>query len=261
MFDFFFKLLTVFPDSLSNTIIMFLIFVSFITSFISAVLGLGGGVVLLGIFAIFLDPIAIIPVHGVVQVASNGGRLITLLGRVHTPVILPFVLGSCIGATLGGFTFSQINPEFVQLFVGIFIILTVLKLFPKIKTKYLVFIGIVSSFLTILVGGAGSFAAAVVNSIKLEKLSHIATLAFIMLIQHFIKIVVFGFLGFAFAPYISLIALMILSGFMGTLIGRVVVVRLNEDIFRRVLDVFLIFLAVKLILGSILETFSSMAGS
>ena len=130
-----------------------------------------------------------------------------------------------------------------------------LKLFPKIRTKHLVFVGIVSSFLTILVGGAGSFSAAVVNSIKLEKLSHIATLALMMLIQHFMKIVVFGFLGFAFAPYISLIALMILSGFMGTLIGRVLVVRLNEDIFRRVLNLFLIFLAVKLILGPILETF------
>ena len=129
-----------------------------------------------------------------------------------------------------------------------------LKLFPKIRTKYLVFVGIVSSFLTILVGGAGSFAAAVVNSIKLEKLNHIATLAFMLFIQHFIKILVFGFLGFAFAPYISLIALMILSGFTGTLIGRIVVVRLNEDIFRRILDLFLIFLAVKLILGSILGT-------
>ncbi len=228
---------------------------SFITSFISAILGLGGGVILLGIFAIFLDPIAIIPVHGVIQAASNAGRLITLLDRVHTPIILPFVLGSLIGTTLGGFTFSQINPEFVQLFVGIFIILTVLKLFPKIKTKYLVLVGIVSSFLTILVGGAGSFAAAVVNSIKLEKLSHIATLAFMLLIQHFMKIIVFGFLGFAFAPYISLIVLMIVSGFMGTLIGRVVVVRLNEAVFRRVLDIFLICLAVKLIVGSILETF------
>ena len=76
-----------------------------------------------------------------------------------------------------------------------------------------------------------------------------------LLIQHLMKIVVFGFLGFAFAPYISLIALMILSGFMGTLIGRVLVVRLNEDIFRKVLNLFLIFLAAKLILGSLLGTF------
>ena len=254
MYDFFLKLLTVFPDNLSNIIIIFLIFVSFITSLISAILGLGGGVILLGILAIYLDPIAIIPVHGVVQAASNAGRLITLLGRVHTPIILPFVLGSCIGATFGGFTFAQINPEFIQLFVGIFIILTVFKLFPKIRTKHLVFVGLVSSFLTILVGGAGSFAAAVVNSIKLEKLSHIATLAFMLSIQHFLKIIVFGFLGFAFAPYVSLIALMILSGFMGTLIGRVLVVSLNEDIFRRVLNLFLILLAVKLIFGSILVT-------
>ena len=244
----------VFPDSLSKVIVIFLIFVSFITSFISAIVGLGGGVILLGIFALILDPIAIIPVHGVVQAASNAGRLVTLIGRVHTPVIIPFILGSCVGATMGGFTFAQINPEFVQLFVGLFIILTVFKLFPAIKTKHLAIVGVVSSFLTILVGGAGSFAAAVVNSIRLEKLTHIATLASMLLIQHFMKVIVFGFLGFAYAPYVSLIGLMILSGFMGTLIGRVVVVHLNEEIFRKLLNIFLFCLAVKLILGSIIGT-------
>jgi len=155
---------------------------------------------------------------------------------------------------MGGFTFAQINPEFVQLFVGLFIILTVFKLFPAIKTKHLAIVGVVSSFLTILVGGAGSFAAAVVNSIRLEKLTHIATLASMLLIQHFMKVIVFGFLGFAYAPYVSLIGLMILSGFMGTLIGRVVVVHLNEEIFRKLLNIFLFCLAVKLILGSIIGT-------
>ena len=252
MSNLFFSALLVFPDYLSQAIIIFLIFVSFITSLISAIVGLGGGVILLGIFALVLDPIAIIPVHGVVQAASNAGRLITLIGRVHTPIIIPFVLGSCLGASMGGFTFAQINPEFVQLFVGIFIILTVFKLFPTIKTKHLALIGVVSSFITILVGGAGSFAAAVVNSIRLEKLSHIATLAFMLLTQHFIKVIVFGFLGFAFAPYASLIGLMVLSGFMGTLIGRLIVVRINEDIFRKILNIFLVCLAVKLILGSIM---------
>ena len=243
-----------FPDSLSKAIIIFLIMVSFITSFISAIVGLGGGVILLGIFALVLDPIAIIPVHGVVQAASNAGRLITLIGRVHTPIIIPFMLGSLFGATMGGFTFAQINPNFIKLFVGLFIILTVLKLFPAIKTKHLALVGVVSSFLTILVGGAGSFAAAVVNSIRLEKLAHIATLAFMLLIQHFMKVIVFGFLGFAFAPYASLIGFMVLSGFMGTLLGRLVVVRLDEEIFRKVLNIFLICLAIKLILGSIMST-------
>jgi uncharacterized membrane protein YfcA len=250
--NFLHTLFFVFPESLSEGIIIFLICISFITSLISAIIGLGGGVILLGIFAVTLDPVAIIPVHGVVQAASNAGRLITMIRSVHTPVILPFVIGSAIGASFGGLTFSQINPQFVQLFVGIFIILTVFKLFPTIQTKHLLIVGTISSFLTVLVGGGGSFAAAVVNSIKLDKLGHIATIAFMLLVQHFMKIIIFGFLGFAFGPYISLISLMVLTGFLGTLLGRSVVVRVNEKIFRKILNAFLIILALKLIFTSII---------
>ena len=40
------------------------------TSFISAAFGIGGGAVFLGLLAIFLNPIALLPVHGSVQIAS-----------------------------------------------------------------------------------------------------------------------------------------------------------------------------------------------
>jgi uncharacterized membrane protein YfcA len=66
------------------------------------------------------------------------------------------------------------------------------------------------------------------------------------------KIIIFGFLGFAFGPYISLISLMVLTGFLGTLLGRSVVVRVNEKIFRKILNAFLIILALKLIFTSII---------
>ena len=250
----FYNYFFVFPESLSETVAFLLIICSFFTSLVSALFGLGGGVILLAIFAVSLEPIAIIPVHGVVQAASNVGRLLTLLRKIYTPVIIPFLMGCFVGAAFGGATFSkisQVNPELIQMLVGIFIMLNIFQAIPAINIRHITLIGAISSFLTILVGGAGSFVAAVVTSLRLEKLSHIATIAFMLLSQHFMKVIVFGFLGFSFSPYISLIVCMIITGFLGTLVGRVLVIGLNENLFRRILNVMLFFLALKLIITPI----------
>ena len=41
-----------------------------------------------------------------------------------------------------------------------------------------------------------------------------------MTLQHCLKVIAFGLLGFAFGPYLFIIAAMIVSGFIGTLIGK-----------------------------------------
>jgi len=65
---------------------------SLIASFVTAALGIGGGVILLATLAVLPPPAALIPVHGAVQIGSNVGRTLLMLRRVETPGILPFFL-------------------------------------------------------------------------------------------------------------------------------------------------------------------------
>ena len=51
-----------------------LVLLSFLTSAITASLGLGGGLILLVALASFLPPLVVIPIHAVVQLGSNFGR-------------------------------------------------------------------------------------------------------------------------------------------------------------------------------------------
>jgi uncharacterized membrane protein YfcA len=74
----------------------------------------------------------------------------------------------------------------------------------------------------------------------------VATHATLMSLQHLLKIVVFGVLGFAFAPYAVLIAMMIASGFIGTVIGRHVLIQMSEKRFRPILNTILVALSLKL---------------
>ncbi len=51
-----------------------LVFAAFLSSSLTAVLGLGGGMLLISLMSVFLPPGAVVPVHGVVQLASNASR-------------------------------------------------------------------------------------------------------------------------------------------------------------------------------------------
>ena len=51
------------------------------TSILSGVIGMAGGIILLSVMLLFLEPLTVIPLHGVVQLVSNSSR--TWIQREH----------------------------------------------------------------------------------------------------------------------------------------------------------------------------------
>jgi uncharacterized membrane protein YfcA len=86
---------------------------------------------------------------------------------------------------------------------------------------------------------------------KLNPINHLATHSALMTIQHLIKVIIFGFIGFAYAEYFLLITAMIFSGFIGTLIGKKVLVKLGHKYFKIVLNVVLTLISLNLIWNAI----------
>ncbi|MEJ2015338.1 MAG: sulfite exporter TauE/SafE family protein [Limibacillus sp.] len=148
---------------------------SFGTSFITAAFGIGGGIMLLALLAVLLPPVALIPVHGVVQVGSNLGRTLLMLRQVQTAMILPFSFGSLLGAALGGVLFIQVPPWVVQFAIAAFIVWSVLGKLPAIGRHHVFAGGAFSTFLTMFFGATGTFVAAMVRTLKLPPLEHVAT--------------------------------------------------------------------------------------
>lgn len=221
--------------------------VSFVTSFITAAFGIGGGMVLIAVLAVLLPPAALIPVHGMVQLGSNAGRAAIMVRHVERSMLVPFTVGSAVGASLGGLLFIQIPPWLVQLAIGCFIFWAIFGRAPAIGRNHVLAAGAFSSFLTMFFGATGNFVAAMVKTMNLPPLNHVATHSTLMTIQHLLKIFAFGLLGFAFAPYLPLIGLMVVSGFLGTVIGKQVLVRMGEGYFKPVLNTILFVLAARLI--------------
>ena len=81
--------------------IIFLIFSAFITSSISAVLGMGGGIILLGIMAIIIpEGYMVIALHGIIQLFSNTTRTYIFRNSLKRNIIKQFSIGALIGVFL-----------------------------------------------------------------------------------------------------------------------------------------------------------------
>lgn len=237
-----------FAGDLGTTAAVLLIAISAATSFLTAAAGIGGGVVLLAVMAVVMPAQALIPVHGVVQLGSNAGRALILLRDVRTAVLLPFCAGSLVGAGLGGLTAVQLPPAALKIGLAAFILWSVWGRSFTAGGRYAVLLtGTFSSFLTMFFGATGTFVSAMVKTLKLGRLEHVATHSACMVAQHLIKVFAFGLLGFAYGPYLGLVAAMIASGFLGTVLGKRVLMKLKDESFHRILAVVLSLLALRLV--------------
>jgi len=243
--------MSVIPVELSEFTFYFLIFVSMVTSFITAAFGIGGGAVLIGLLALKLPPFALLPIHGIVQIGSNFGRTVIFIKEIKKDVLIPFTLGTILGSSLGGTFFIQIDPWLLQLIVAMFILWSVFGKIPAIGASHITFGGMFSGFFTMFFGASGTLVAGMVKTMKLEPVNHLATHSALMTIQHLIKVVIFGFVGFAYGEYFFLITGMIISGFIGTLIGKKVLIKFGKKYFQVVLNTILTLIALNLIWNAI----------
>lgn len=236
------------PEGLGLLPALALVAISGTTSFLSAAVGLGGGAILLAVMAILVPIHALIPVHGIVQIGSNAGRTMIMLKHVERRILLPFAVGSAFGAGLGGLVAVQLPAEILEIALAIFILWSTFGPLPGALGGLAVSgAGAFSSFLTMFFGATGSFVAGMLKSLRLGRLEHVASHSACMTLQHALKVLTFGLLGFAYGPWLALIAAMIASGFVGTLLGRRLLVQSQDERFHRILSVVLTLLALRLL--------------
>ena len=243
------------PAEIGPGITAILLLSSFATSFITVAFGIGGGAALLAIMASLVPPAVLIPVHGVVQLGSNGGRALMTLRHVFWGAMGWFTVGSLVGAAVGAMVVVNIPPALVQIGVGLFIIWSVLANPPAWLTRWPLITGTISTFLTMFFGATGPFVAAYTKSLKLGRHAHVATHAALMTVQHGLKTVAFGFLGFAFGTWAGFSVAMILAGLVGTWAGGLVLNRMTDARFKRLLDIVLLIIAARLVWAGVASLF------
>ncbi|MCF4097959.1 sulfite exporter TauE/SafE family protein [Maritalea mediterranea] len=246
--------LALLPTDLAPSFSLLLILASFFTSATTAAFGLGGGAMLIALMTTVMTPLVAIPVHGAVQLGSNGGR--TLLRHKH--IVWPFFFWFCVGSALGvavGGQIAQLLPEdLFRAVIGLFLIYTAWgpKLRSVIKSPVLTsFTGFVAATISMIVGISGPLVMGFLQGLK-DRREMIATHAALMTAQNVLKLLTFTLLGFQFAAYLPLILLMIATGFLGTISGSKLLDWMPEHVFRKIFRLILTLLALWLIVQTIL---------
>jgi uncharacterized membrane protein YfcA len=212
-----------------------LILIASATSTLTAITGVGGGMMLIAIMPGFLPPAAIVPVHATVQLFSNSSR--ALFGWQF--LRWEFVLGFVAGAIAGGLFAAGITREINLWGPGIR-----LRLPPA--GEFIV-IGALQTGLSMIVGATGPLGQAALIRRQLRRDALVVTAALMMSFTHLIKIVLFALLGFSFLAYWKIILGMSLGVIAGAWMGTRIRYRIPEDPFRKILRWLLTLLALRMI--------------
>ena len=212
-----------------------------VTSFISGILGMAGGMILMGILLALMPVPAAMMLHGVTQLASNGWR--ALLWRKN--VAWRVVRGYALGATL-----SLLGFAYLHLVVSKPVSLIVMGLTPFItlalpeklhlnveRRGHPFFCGVVCSALSLLAGVSGPILDVFFVRSRMSRHAVVATKAMTQSFTHLLKIAYFGTLVAAAergAVDPGLAAMMVLLAFAGTSLSRRVLERMKDEHFRAV---------------------------
>ncbi len=247
------------PEAIQPVHALLLIGASFLTSFMTASVGIGGGTVMIALMSYWVPAAALIPVHGAVQFGSNSGRVMVLHRHVDWRRLVPFGVGAVVGAGIGALIAVRLTGATILTGLGLFIIASTWIPLPRLAAigrLGMLVIGAVTTFLGMFFGATAPINAALLSNSFRERQVLVGSLAAITAAQHGFKIGGFALAGFAFAPWLPLILMMIASGFIGTLAGARVLNRLPEGGFRLVFKIALTALALDMLwrgLGKVLS--------
>ncbi len=238
------------PETISFIEFVFLVGFSLCTSMLTAAVGIGGGSLMLAVLAQILPVKAIIPVHGIVQLGSNLGRATLMRADIDFSLLRPFLLGSLLGALVGGKLVINLPVELLRLILGLFLLYAAwgpnFKGFLLTKAGFAL-CGLFTTILTMFVGATGSLVIAQLKSFALTPVQLIATSAGCISIKQLLKIVVFGALGFAFSEYLLLSLCMVGFGFIGTILGNKILLKTKPKNFDLIFNSILTILALRLL--------------
>lgn len=226
--------------------------ISFFTSTIAAIVGLGGGMILIAILPSFLPINALIPVHALTQMSSNFSRAVFGYKDVQVEVLPKFLLGSILGISFFASILYFISLEYVPLFIGSYILLSLWsQKFNERIQRYesYVVIGFFQTGLSIVVGATGPLANTLLLKDYKDKHIIVATAAALKSITHILKVIVFMFFGFVFSEYITILIAMIIGAVAGSYVGTKLRDKVDGKKFISILKIVLSLLAIKVIVS------------
>ena len=242
---------------IDTTVFLLLAFGAFLSALLSGVAGMGGGLLYLPFLAASVGVRKAIPFLAVLLLVANIARAFFSRQELKWDVAARLGLGAVPGALIGALLYTALSAEFIARAVGVFLLLNVFFTLARIpwprkaSLKQFPYVGVVAGFLSAVVGGAGPMMTPFFLRLGIVKGAFLSTEAVAAASMHIVKIPIYSQ-----ARLLTLDDIMLalpLAGMMilGTWVGKLLVNRMNEALFRTIVTILLGLIGLRfLILGS-----------
>ena len=238
------------------TTVVALVVACFVTATISGILGMAGGVTLLGVMTALLPAPVVVPLHGIVQLASNSTRTWAFRRHVRWSILFTFMAPAVVGVAIAANIWGDLKLTWFRAWIGAFILAFLVwrRYKPKLRNppvwSYAV-LGLAAGLLAIFVGATGPFLAPFFLRDDFTNEQVIATKAVCQTWLHLLKIPAFLALSFDYTPYASALVALITAVIGGTYLGKHLLSTISKDRFVFWFQWVLAILAAYLIVSTV----------
>lgn len=211
-----------------------------VTSIISGVLSMAGGMILMGVFGFFLSVPAAMVLHGIAQSFSNGSRVVLYRRYIKWQVLIPYTIGALV--ILGAFAVLTFVPSIglVFLLIGCFPFLALVL--PKSinldmqKPGVAFSSGITVTAAQMLAGASGPVLDLFYVQSSLSKEEILGTKAVTQTLGHIIKLIYYSAVMITASSELPVWVFPAVVGaaIAGNYLGSLIVSRMTDDHFKQI---------------------------
>jgi uncharacterized membrane protein YfcA len=208
-----------------------------ISSFISGVFGMAGGMVLLGILLVYFDVATGMVLFSIIQLASNGWRSLHWRRFVLWPIFWRYVAGAVLVFAVMRTIAYVPDKAVVYLLLGLTpFMVEALPVFmrPNIEWRGVPFVtGILTTVIQFMAGVGGLFLDLFFQKSRLDRKTTNATKAITQTFSHILRAVYFGSLSGVGDLRMVVWAPAIVLALIGAMLAPYVLERMTDDGFRQ----------------------------
>ena len=230
--------------------------IAFFASVLAAVMGMGGGILLITLMPGLVPAPAILPLHAATQLASNASRAAFGWRHIDAGIIPGFVAGALLGAIIGAEIYQGLDTRWLPAVIGLLILLFTWLPLPRMRgggQLALVLLGFYQTGLGMIAGATGPVGAAVLLRRNIERDWLVVNTALYMFLSHVIRVGAFALIGFSFGRWWQLLGAMIVAVICGSWLGTRLRARVPQYDFQRLFRWMVTLLALRMIGHSLLE--------
>lgn len=205
--------------------------ISFLAGIISALVGFGGGIMMVILLSVFVPINELIAVIGLVQLGSLLSRMYVYHAHIPYSLCIKYLLGAIPGTIVAMLVFDQVPIDVLAIVLGSFLLYSAWK--PQglpigSSTLGLSFSGSVTAFSSFFVGAPGPALASIMGRFSLPKYQFIASITACMLGLNLMKLSAFYHIGFPMNEWWVICLCMMLTGIGGTFAGGKLMHKVND---------------------------------